>query len=288
LLFSEREGLKPIKDKLQIDSMDKDLRNGLWNAFYEHYWQQIIKNALATSGIPLWGYPESIKEFFRSLWADYFKEPIDAIDYDKALEDIKSKVFNNSARHEVYSFLEFVVKSCPNEDIKSRFMKECNRVLEREHSAYRFIGELIIRIDSKEEKKEIEEALQASPKPVREHLNQALALFADRENPDYRNSIKEAICAVEALCKLIVGEDKVTLGKALKWIEGKGVKLHPAFKTALDKLYGYASDEGGIRHSLMEESKIYFEDAKFLLVCCSAFINYLIAKAERTGIELGI
>ena len=45
------------------------------------------------------------------------------------------------------------------------------------------------------------------------------------------------------------------------------------------KLYGYASDKGGIRHAEgLFESDVTFEEAKFMLVSCSAFINYLIAE----------
>jgi hypothetical protein len=29
--FSEREGFKPVRASLQFDSIDKPLRNGLWN-----------------------------------------------------------------------------------------------------------------------------------------------------------------------------------------------------------------------------------------------------------------
>lgn len=31
----------------------------------------------------------------------------------------------------------------------------------------------------------------------------------------------------------------------------------------------------------MEESNLAFEDAKFMLVSCSAFVNYLVAKAAK-------
>jgi hypothetical protein len=55
--------------------------------------------------------------------------------------------------------------------------------------------------------------------------------------------------------------------------------LHPAFREALSKMYGYTSDADGIRHSLMEESRLDGDDARFMLVTCSAFVNYLKAKA---------
>jgi hypothetical protein len=102
-------------------------------------------------------------------------------------------------------------------------------------------------------------------------------MLADRKAPDYRNSIKESISAVESLCNLITEDNKATLGKALKKLDDK-VALHRCLKNAFDSLYGYTSDADGIRHALLEESNLEFEDAKFMLVACSAFINYLKAK----------
>ncbi len=84
---------------------------------------------------------------------------------------------------------------------------------------------------------------------------------------------------------MITGDSKATLGQALKIIENK-INIHPALKIAFDKLYGYTSDEDGIRHCLMDESNLDFEDAKFMLVSCSAFINYLKEKASKVKIEL--
>ena len=46
------------------------------------------------------------------------------------------------------------------------------------------------------------------------------------------------------------------------------------------------NDSSGIRHALMDESTCDFDDAKFMLVSSSAFINYLISKAQKAGIEI--
>lgn len=62
--------------------------------------------------------------------------------------------------------------------------------------------------------------------------------------------------------------------------------MHSDLKEAFKKLYGYTSDADGIRHALMDESNLDFEDAKFMLVSCSAFTNYLIAKAAKSNIKL--
>ena len=38
--FSQRKGLKPIKSIVQKDSMDDDLKNGLWNVLHIFYLKQ--------------------------------------------------------------------------------------------------------------------------------------------------------------------------------------------------------------------------------------------------------
>lgn len=142
----------------------------------------------------------------------------------------------------------------------------------------------------KNEIQEIEESLVNSAVPhlksVYVHLSTALSLLSDRKSPDYRNSIKESISAVESISKIIAGDRKAELGKALKVLSDK-IGLHNGLKAGFSSIYGYTSDEGGIRHAMSDEKEIYFEDAKYMLVACSAFVNYLIMKAERAGIIWG-
>ena len=53
-------------------------------------------------------------------------------------------------------------------------------------------------------------------------------------------------------------------------------------KEAFGKLYGYTSDANGIRHAGdIGGPSSTFEEAKFMLVSCSAFINYLIGVSEK-------
>ena len=63
-----------------------------------------------------------------------------------------------------------------------------------------------------------------------------------------------------------------------------GVQIHPAMKQGFLKLYGYTSDKGGIRHAEgLFESDVTFEEAKYMLVSCCAFINYLIGEYGNRG-----
>lgn len=278
MLFSQRIGVKPVKTVMQIDSMDDELRNGLWNCLAINYWRKVSS----------YNYDKEMQHLIQSLWFNYFKRPIDTISYDwtKILLEIRIYFFE-ADWNEVYDFIEFIANNYCYGHINKEFILDCNIILEREVSAYRFVGNQITRITSEEEISAIEEALGKSTplKPVNTHLKTALDFLSNRESPNYRNSIKESISAVETMSRLITGHPKATLGDAIKKIKEK-VELHPALEKAFDSLYGYTSDKDGIRHSLMRESKLKFEDAKYMLVTCSAFINYLIEKVEEAGIKL--
>jgi len=281
-LFSQRKGFKPIKSVMQVDYMDTELRNGLWNALTLFYWNQVKGDLISQY--------EKMDILFKKLWFSYFKKPIDTLRnlWPDTYREIREYFFN-CKWYEVYDFIEFIANNYPGEynAVNPEFMDLCNSVLERELSAYRFVGGKITQITSEAEVSEIEEALEISKplKAVNTHLKRALDLLANRKSPDYRNSIKEAISAVEAICNLITKEKKATLGQALKRIEDK-VSLHPALKNAFSNLYGYTSDAEGIRHALLNEPNLSFEDAKFMLVSCSAFVNYLISKASKAGIKI--
>lgn len=282
-LFSQTYGHKPVKSTVQVDSIDKDLLNSLWNAVHIFYWNslkpQFILKSTDNEGMHL---------FCIFLWRDYFKESIDTMPElcSEAIATIRSYFFS-CEWYEVYDFIQFLANHFPNEEKNGEFKGFCNAMLKRELSGYRFIGDVIAPITSEQEIAEIEEALTSkdSLQPITIHLQSALNLLSDRKSPDYRNSIKESISAIETICKLITKNKKASLSQAIKVITNK-IELHSDLQEAFYKLYGYTSDAEGIRHSLMDKPDLDFEDAKFMLVTCSAFINYLKVKSSKAGIKL--
>ncbi len=280
MLFSQRKGLTPVKKVIQSDSMDDDLRHGLWNALDLFCWHR-------QGEVVNWISQGNLEILIKRLWLDFFKWPLDNLDdYWPVTYSKIRKIYYEFSWYEVYDFIEFIAANDEHMDSEV-FMDFCNSILERELSAYRFVAGKITQITTEEEILEVEKALRVSEpySNIRTHLKTALGLMANRKSPDYRNSIKESISAVEALCKSVTKNPKATLGQALKEIETK-VGLHPALINAFQNLYGYTSDADGIRHALLNESNLTFEDAKFMLVSCSAFVNYLIAKASQAGIKI--
>lgn len=158
--------------------------------------------------------------------------------------------------------------------------EEVNTILRREFIGYRFVDERLTPISDEFEVGEMNQALKNPYGSVYEHLSKANKLIADRNAPDYENSIKESISAVEALCEILTGitGKEASLGKMLKKLEENGVEIHSGLKAAFNSLYGYTSDANGIRHAgNIGGPSSTFEEAKFMLVSCSAFVNYLIA-----------
>jgi hypothetical protein len=274
--FSIRQGFK-AQNVIQSTEMDDDLRNCLWNTVYinlmvfdKHDFQKANETRL----------------FLGNIWLDFLKLCIDDFPKDnQVLVKALREYFFNLQWHEVYDLLEFIANNTDNL-ARKHFIESCNYTLETECSAYRFVGTEIVSITSKEETKEIDDALTNPLNQVTIHIQTALEMLSDRTNPDYRNSIKESISAVESICNLITDRKNPSLSEALKLMQPTFLP-HRAFKDALEKLYGYTSDADGIRHSLFESSNLDFEDAKFMLVSCSAFVNYLTVKATKSSITFG-
>lgn len=263
--FSQRKGFRPVSRAIQVDSMSDELRASLWNVLDLHVWRE--KDFI-------WTYKEQpgIAAFSGALWFHYFKKPLDErpAKAERVLAEIRSFFFA-AEWFEVYDFMEWVLVY--QED--ARLIAAVNDVLQVELAGFRFISDRFSDITSEEEVELLENAIGDERFPgVQAHLSAALRLLSNRENPDYRNSIKESISAVESMAKVVTGQPQATLGEALAILE-KGRRLHPALKAGFSKLYGYTSDEGGIRHAMLEEPKLTAADAKFFLLSSTSFINYL-------------
>lgn len=281
-LFSQRQGIRPASKIIQKAGMDEDLRTGLWNAFYVCY----AKKFNGRDRVSFIG--SNLENLFCAYGHSLFKLRLDGTNFASVLMVLKMlrTKFSHMKWFDVYDFIEFTIKEGPTE-FADDFRKMCNDVLERENSAYRIVSFEVTPITSSQEIQSIEDAIEKAgelPGPAT-HLNQALCLMSDRNSPDYRNSIKESVSAVESLCQIVAEDPKAAFGKALG-ILAKRIDLHPALKSAFNKLYSYASEEDGIRHAMLEIPDLSDSDARFMLVACSAFVNYVVAKCGEKGLAI--
>ena len=260
--FSKRYGFEQAKE-IQINDMDYDLRISLWNVIYRNFEDYIYYKP----------------KFLEESWMKVFKKDLSKLKVyiPDTQFDLFKKEFLKTDWYKVYECIEIIINT--NEYVnRTSLIKDFNKELETENSAYRIIENRVIRITDEVEIKEINEVFLIDDKfkPVKDQIENALILLSDKKNPDYKNSFKESISAVESLCRIILNDKKVTLGDALKKIEyDNGLEINGALRSGFSSIYGFASNE--VRHGTIKESEIDYNLAKFMVVSCSAFINYLIS-----------
>jgi AbiJ N-terminal domain 4 len=290
-------GITPISDVLQIGVMDDALRHGLWSVLTVNCWERLHGEEAYLAVKQVTG----SSELLQNIWMKFLKQPVDDVLYTSchdAVEYLKQQ-FYQWPWNRVYDFIEFVAKNYPVGEAygyvhRVLFLRALQDVLEREHSGYRFVDFDLVPITSEQELEAIRTALAAAQAskplaPIAFHLKKAVSALADRKEPNFRDSMKESISAVEAMCKLVAGDPtgNDTLGSALKKIQSANVvNMHHSLRDAFQKLYGYTNDAEGIRHALKDDPTVDVENATFMLVTCSAFVNYLVAKAAKAGIDL--
>ena len=282
--FSDRNKIKPVNTEIQISDFDLRTRVKILNAIHEYYSDMYGE---------CYYYEPEVQKFIGYVYSEVYSEMVDLrnrMDDDEFFDVLEETIRENSY-DDILTLLEAIAQYWDEEQRKLdpysyRFIggeitvyEYFNHILQQECVGYRFVNNIISPISDEVEIKEIEQAVDNPYAVVKEHLSKANMYLANRDVPDYENSIKESISAVEAMCEILTGlkGKEATLGNMLKKIEERGVSIHGGLKGAFNALYGYTSDANGIRHAGdIGGPASTFEEAKFMLVSCSAFVNYLL------------
>lgn len=271
-VFSRRNGYNT--DKIQLECVSEVLKRRIFAAFYKEEFD--IYDVLD------WiNYTTGIEDMMIEMGVPY-TFPKNEIYKQKNAEALQEYVLNAKEWYVIYDFIEKYLKHLDSNK-KIKMTRIFNTILEDEVASYRILDGQVVPIVTESELSTIQAAKNTDFDTVNIHIEKALFLFSDRKKPDYENSIKESISAVEAICSIITGSSgrDATLGKTLKKLKDKGVHIHPAMEKAFTSLYGYASDEPGIRHGGIDFQNAQSGDAKYMLISCSAFVNYLIEKWSK-------
>lgn len=272
--FSERKGIKHFSDIVQVNDLNERTRNKIYTVvsekfddlyidysnelkdkFVEYLYKELFSKT--ERDIPMWGNEYNYDEIFNTIYSII-------IEYDYT---------------DVFTFIEGIIKFFDITDkatyyrynYKKEFIEAISNVFKAESVNYKIISNKITDIVDEEQIKSIENTLKNPYKEVSRHYSKAIEQLYSLK--DFDNSIKESILSVEAMCQILTKNSKATLGDALKLLKDK---IHPAMKSAFEKLYGYTSDTNGIRHANgLGEGNSTFEEAKYMLISCSAFVNYL-------------
>jgi hypothetical protein len=104
---------------------------------------------------------------------------------------------------------------------------------------------------------------------------QAATAFAAQKQPDFAKAAHEAVSAVEGMARLIGNDDSVTLGEALKRFRTRSL-IHGALVRCLEGLWGYASDEPGVRHGATSTPMVKPHEARYVVDSCEAALRLLL------------
>ncbi|MDI1249512.1 MAG: hypothetical protein PSV13_11665 [Lacunisphaera sp.] len=276
-LFSQRAGIKPAAKSMQREAIDQETRNALWSVLWPHY-ELCYKEEYGYGRSREQPYRKTFEALGTKYWTDLFKNALDTErSYSDTIHSCREYFFS-CQWHEVLDFIEFTTKQLP-EGYGARVAQELNLVLEKENCVYRFVGNIITEITSEAEIAAIDSAIEGSTREVAEHLKKALQFLSDRKKPDYHNSIKESVSAIEAAAREVSGEKGATLSDAVKVLNKKHA-LHPALTKMLLDLYGYAGDEGGVRHANKETGKpVSQAEARLIMILAAAACGFLTAKS---------
>ena len=283
LTFSQREGKAPLPEAMKLEYIPQKFRQLVW-LFVDKsiddatdIFQRRYRNDVEIAAI-LWRFRFQIQE-----------TPHDEIPHPHPDNDKKfcREIILQEDYHQLLTFVEFILR----QDDCSENMRE-SLVNEFERTPIAYYADSI---DGKPTimpriSREAGEATRKAFETIREgnmdgaaaHLRDAVEHINAKQHAD---SIADSIHAVESVARMIDPRANKTLGPALKSLEESGVLKHPVLRGAFEKLYGYTSDEQGIRHALLDKdaADVGLDEAVFMFGACASFAAYLTEKHRQAG-----
>lgn len=269
LTFSQAEGHADLPQQLQLRELSRQLRAALWKHIFSD-----IRLAYGDVVDPwrtiLFDYCVDIEHGMASEFEPDYKAWVAAL----------QEIFEEASYDRVLTFVQFVVQ---HEKCRVPVRHSIVWEMQRCGAAYRFMGDrptlypVSDDITAQATANALKTLASHGMQAARTHLRKA-AEELTANHP--RDSIRESIHAVESVAKTISEKASASLGPALDAIAKKH-PLHGALKGAFDQLYGYTSDEKGIRHALIDDidDKVGENEALFMFTSCAAFCAYLSAFA---------
>ena len=275
LTFSQAQGYEELPVPLSLEELSDEARIKLWDLLVDSAWSE----RLSVTDIAYWILDGNWVSIFGTLHSDFFRRPIDEFtgtNFD-LFKLYKTLLLHNLPFNKVFDLVQMIMRhqSCP-----PTFTLSVAEIFEDCRLAYIVDTEwppTILPSATKQEGAAIIGALnefrEAGLEGAEAHLRKAAELI---NGGDWPGAVRESIHAVESVARQLDPRASSTLAPALTSLEKTG-HLHPALKEAFSKLYGYTSDEEGIRHPLIANatSPAGQDEAVFMLGACASFASYL-------------
>ena len=265
LTYSQRHGLSPLPQLSPPGELPQDARTAIWNVLYVCI---VDRTALRHWSLPV----------LKTVFLSYFREKINHYRAQETLRRIDA-VIESGETPQVLDLVEMILRHPASPRVVQRAMAGA---FENSCIAYRISltrDPTIVPISNEEMAVVTLAALanieRSGSIAATSHLKTAMGLIRQGDHP---GAIRESVHAVESLARgLSPGSE--SLSEALTAIE-KNTSLHPALRKAMTALYGYASDEQGVRHALLDQAEPNVEahEASLVFGVCSVFCGYLAAR----------
>jgi hypothetical protein len=167
------------------------------------------------------------------------------------------------------------------------FAEEVQRIFDEECLGYEFRDGFVqrrgkrhtITQTNKAEKALADQRLSAA----RRHFSKALGYFHDRKKVDHENSVKEAVCAVEAAARELFPDAKAkTLGDFVSWATNSGRNLLPkTIGQTFTGLYGFRGSGEGVAHGGASGGAVTAEISEYVLGLAASQIVFLADLARK-------
>lgn len=279
--FRIREGFKSARDRLQISSFDKETTRKIWDVVSSYIRCLNSKESSQSDdkifhrlnefytkvNVEIWGNLREDTHSLYSIVVDFSEET-----YYLSPEEystLKDWWFRNSSsfgdKMEIVEFLCHCFYKT-----RHKFGDEINELFNQLMVGYRVKKNEVVPVSSNEELESVEQASKET-----KHIDIAITQL---KNLDYPNSIKESLLAAEDVCKEFLGDkSQNTLGKNLSFIKEK-YNFSSTVIEVTKKLYDAANSAKDVRHKGNKDLGKDQEEARYFLITCSAFINYLKGK----------
>ena len=302
--FSQRYGYEPLPRPMRLEELSDNLRREIWNAIRESFLEKSLETGRT--------FYSDAYQFLRGILGKLLEIPEDEIknDYVSVSKEFKDVVLKGRF-NSVLDLVQMIINTGYTQNLSTSYEAAYKRAVDnygldriynrseaaqhieslfnRHASAYRLDTSKRPFRFSPRSSKEQGEATKQAVGTVREsgmdgaatHLRQATEHINARQ---YADSIADSISAVESAARTIDPKASKALGPALDSLERVGLLKHPALKEAFKKLYGYTSNEQGIRHALLDKDSadVGLDEAMFMFGACASFAAYLVSKHQQT------
>ena len=270
-----------MPEPMRLEEISDALRREIWNE---------TRRLLQSMPHNSYRFYEEGRQFVERVLGRLLKRPEDEIDNRFiSVFDVFKKIILGSKFNVFLDFIEIVLY----ENSTIEFAQKISAIFDAHTAAYWLDLSCFPYKFFPQSDKAQGEATRSAIKTLREsdmegasaHLRQA-AIHINAGQ--FADSIADSIHAVESVASTINPKTK-TLGPALDSLQKRGLLKHHALKEAFSKLYGYTSDEQGIRHSLLDKPSpdVDLDEAMFMFGACASFAAYLVNKHRKAAQRQG-